>query len=101
MSEYKNLCFEVRNERGILQAMFCRRWEAEKYIEVHENWTITKAIMKSENTVTITKDYFRDVVTNASLEFIEDEEISNTMRTVLPLTTIVAGRIIEEHLFER
>lgn len=44
MSGYKELCFEVRNEMGRLQATFCRRWEAEKYAEVHKNYTVTKKI---------------------------------------------------------
>ena len=40
--ESNEFYFEVRNERGKLQATFSRRWEAEKYAEGHENLTVTK-----------------------------------------------------------
>ena len=42
MMEYKYFYFEVRNEKGRLQATFSRRWEAEKYAEGHKDWKVTK-----------------------------------------------------------
>lgn len=42
MKEYKDFYFEVRNEKGRLQATFSRRWEAEKYADGHKGWSVTK-----------------------------------------------------------
>ena len=58
-------------------------------------------MVKGKNVITITKEAFRDVVTDISSDFLNDGEISKDLKTLLPMFTIVIGSKIEDHLFDR
>lgn len=45
MKGYEDFYFEVRNERGKLQATFKRLWEAEQYAEKHEGFIVNKVYL--------------------------------------------------------
>lgn len=56
--DIEDFYFEVRDKRGKLQAIFSRRWEAEKYAEPHEGFTVTMVKeFKKENTNMTYEEY--------------------------------------------